>query len=211
MSTQRMIAIMLATPPKLYWLFVAMGFYLVFATGVARVYKNLRSKNESKFYRAIRDGTVRIDALSNASNATELDMRMQTAVSAGSDEEAETHEHELGVGKAAGDIIGDVTSVLGITALTEVGHAMGDRVGGAVTTVEGLALGTVDNVEKHVGKLAEKQVKTIGALLFGEFISISKKEMAEKLGSDSMIYLMHLKQCGLFFLKASATYMPVLI
>ena len=204
-------------PPKLYWLFVMMGFYLVFATCVARVYKRMRSTKESQFYRAIRDGKVKIALIRNASNATELDMRMQASRSsfrasiASSDASDNEHDHDLGVGKAAGDIIGDVTSVLGISALTEVGHAMGDKVGGIVTNVEGFALGTVDNVEKQMGKLAEKQVKTIGALLFGDFISISKKEMAEKLGSDSMIYLTHLKQCGIFFLKASATYMPVLI
>ena len=198
--------------PKLYWLFIMMLLYLVFAICIARFYKKMRSKKELQFYKAVRNGTVKVDApeFALAGQATELDLRM-SASTAGSAGEGQAHEHELGVGKAAGDIIGDVTSVLGISALTEVGHAMGDRVGHAVSNVEELALGTVDNVEKQVGKVAKKQVKTIGAKLFGDFLSISKKEMAQKLGSDAMIYLMHLKQCGIFFLKASATYMPILI
>lgn len=68
----------------------------------------------------------------------------------------------------------------------------------------------VENVEKQLGKMAEKQVRTVSAILFGDFMSISRTEMAEKLGSDALIYLMHLKQCGIFFLSASLTYGVVL-
>ena len=68
----------------------------------------------------------------------------------------EEHHENLGIGHAAGDILHDVSGVLGIKALTEVGGAVGDKVDHIVTDVEGLALEGVHAVEngKYTSNLA---------------------------------------------------------
>jgi hypothetical protein len=56
-----------------------------------------------------------------------------------------------------------------------------------------------------------KARRTIGATVFGEFFSISKKELARKVGADAGLYLSHLKQCGTFFMVHSFTTFPLLM
>jgi hypothetical protein len=66
----------LGRTPQLYWLFVMMVVYILVATALVRFYRRLRTKKESQFYKAIRDGVVKIDVPDFDSTGGEMDMRM---------------------------------------------------------------------------------------------------------------------------------------
>jgi hypothetical protein len=68
----------------------------------------------------------------------------------------------------------------------------------------------VDGEELTVGK-SKTGDASVGQRVFGEFFSISKKELAQKLGPDAGVYLAHLKQCGLFYGFHSLTTTPFLM
>lgn len=65
----------LGRTPQLYWLFVIMVVYILIATAVVRTYRKIRTKRESQFYKAIRDGVVKID-VPDFDTTGEMDMRM---------------------------------------------------------------------------------------------------------------------------------------
>ena len=114
------------------------------------------------------------------------------------------------VGSAVNDLVGDIGNTLGAVGgekLGAVSGAVGGAVGDVVGGVEHLAVDT----GKQIGKMGEEMGKTIGAKLFGDFLSISKKELAQTLGPDASTYLAHLKQCGVFFFRHTLTTMPLLI
>lgn len=85
---------------------------------------------------------------------------MSSPGSPGRDSAGDDQLRDLGIGHAAGDILHDVSGVLGIRALTEVGGAVGDKVDHIVTDAEGLAL----EGSKYTSNAPSQQLDLRGSL-----------------------------------------------